>query len=129
MPAAEQNHSISDGHPIWKVWNRIELLILHVCVLAISVVLLGAFWIQLVGGEYPCPLCLLQRMGFFAAGFGIALNLVLRAYLPDMENRLRTITELHTQIHHAFAEEGISIPFPQREVRMLSPAGEAQDGQ
>ena len=70
MPAAEQNHSISDTHPIWKVWNRIELLILHVCVLAISVVLLGAFWIQFVGGEYPCPLCLLQRMAMILTAIG-----------------------------------------------------------
>jgi len=44
--------------------------------LAVSGVLAGAFWFQLVWGELPCPLCLLQRVGFAAVGFGLALNLI-----------------------------------------------------
>lgn len=48
-----------------------------------------------------------------------SLDLVLRAYLPDMDNRLGTVTEIHTQILKAFDEVGINIPFPQREVKML----------
>ncbi|MFD0987150.1 disulfide bond formation protein B [Methyloligella solikamskensis] len=46
--------------------------------LAICIVLSFAFADQILFDDLPCPLCLLQRMGFFAAGFGIALNLVLR---------------------------------------------------
>ncbi|XSG82357.1 MAG: disulfide bond formation protein B [Methyloligella sp. ZOD6] len=46
--------------------------------LAICIVLSFAFADQLLYHDLPCPLCLLQRAGFFAAGFGIALNLVLR---------------------------------------------------
>ncbi len=46
--------------------------------LAICFVLSFALADQLLYDDLPCPLCLLQRMGFFAAGFGIALNLVLR---------------------------------------------------
>ncbi len=61
----------------------------------------------------PSPVATFENFG------DSSLNLVLRAYLPDMENRLHTITELHTQIHRSFAEEGINIPFPQREVRVL----------
>jgi disulfide bond formation protein DsbB len=41
---------------------------------AVSAVLLVAFWSQLVGGELPCPLCLLQRAGFVCAAMGLALN-------------------------------------------------------
>ena len=63
--------------------------------------------------EDPGPVATFENFG------DSSLNLVLRAYLPDMENRLGTITELHTQIHRAFVEEGIDIPYPQREVRML----------
>jgi len=48
-----------------------------------------------------------------------SLDLVLRAYLPDMDNRLGTITEIHTQILRAFDEVGINIPYPQREVKVL----------
>jgi disulfide bond formation protein DsbB len=43
--------------------------------LAVSVVLLFAFVDQLVYGDLPCPLCILQRAGLVVAGFGLALNL------------------------------------------------------
>lgn len=42
--------------------------------LAISAVLAFAFVDQLVFGDLPCPLCILQRAGFVLAGFGLALN-------------------------------------------------------
>jgi potassium efflux system protein len=61
----------------------------------------------------PGPIATFENFG------DSSLDLILRAYLPDMDNRLGTITELHTQIHRIFAEEGIDIPYPQREVRML----------
>ncbi|KMO36227.1 disulfide bond formation protein B [Methylobacterium variabile] len=38
-------------------------------------VLLVAFWYQFRLGEVPCPLCLLQRAAFAAAGVGFALGL------------------------------------------------------
>lgn len=43
--------------------------------LAICMVLLFAFADQLIDGDLPCPLCILQRAGFVAAGIGLALNL------------------------------------------------------
>jgi disulfide bond formation protein DsbB len=39
-------------------------------------VLVLAFADQLWFRDLPCPLCILQRVGFIAAGFGIALNLM-----------------------------------------------------
>lgn len=50
-----------------------------------------------------------------------SLRLVLRCYLPTLENRLSVTTELHTAIHHAFAAAGIEIPFPQRDIRVHWP--------
>ena len=44
--------------------------------LALDTVLALAFVDQLWFRDLPCPLCILQRAGFFAAGVGIALNLV-----------------------------------------------------
>jgi potassium efflux system protein len=49
-----------------------------------------------------------------------SLNLVLRAYLPDLENRLGTITELHTEINRRFASAGIEIAFPQQDLHFRS---------
>ncbi|GLK72189.1 disulfide bond formation protein B [Ancylobacter dichloromethanicus] len=43
--------------------------------LAVGAVLLVAFYDQFVGGELPCPLCILQRAGFVGVGVGLALNL------------------------------------------------------
>ena len=43
--------------------------------LGISSVLTVAFYYQLALGEFPCPLCLLQRAGFVAIGLGFLFNL------------------------------------------------------
>jgi disulfide bond formation protein DsbB len=43
--------------------------------LALSGLLMVAFGFQFISGELPCPLCLLQRAAFVAAGVGLALNL------------------------------------------------------
>ncbi len=44
--------------------------------LAVSLVLLLAYIYQLTLYELPCPLCLLQRVGFVAVGVGLGLNLL-----------------------------------------------------
>jgi disulfide bond formation protein DsbB len=54
---------------ISRTLNAIGLLI-------VSGILLGGFYFTLAWGELPCPLCLLQRVGFVAVGFGLALNLI-----------------------------------------------------
>ncbi|WP_019907042.1 disulfide bond formation protein B [Methylobacterium sp. 77] len=43
--------------------------------LGCSLILLVAFWYQIVLGELPCPLCVLQRAAFTAAGLGLVLNI------------------------------------------------------
>ncbi len=43
---------------------------------AIDTVLVVAFADQLWFRDLPCPVCILQRAGFIAAAFGIALNLI-----------------------------------------------------
>ncbi len=48
------------------------------------------------------------------------LNLLVRAYLPNLENRLSVIHELHTEIHDQFNKAGIEIAFPQRDVHVYS---------
>jgi disulfide bond formation protein DsbB len=42
--------------------------------LGVCAVLLFAFYWQLVRGELPCPLCLLQRLAFVGVGLGFMLN-------------------------------------------------------
>lgn len=49
-----------------------------------------------------------------------SLNLVLRAFLPSLENRLQVIHELHSSIDQAFRKENIEIAFPQRDLHIRS---------
>jgi potassium-dependent mechanosensitive channel len=52
-------------------------------------------------------------------GFGDnSLTLILRAFLGSIDYRLSTITELHKAINRKFAQAGINIAFPQRDVHM-----------
>lgn len=44
--------------------------------IAVDLVLVLAFVDQLWLHDLPCPLCILQRAAFIAAGFGLALNLL-----------------------------------------------------
>jgi len=44
-------------------------------VFGLCFVLFGAFFIQFVMKEFPCPLCLLQRMCMLGVAFGLLLNL------------------------------------------------------
>jgi potassium efflux system protein len=47
-----------------------------------------------------------------------ALNLVVRAFIANMSNRLSTIHELHVNIHKALNAAGIEIAFPQRDIHV-----------
>lgn len=62
-------------------------------------------------------------------GFGDnSLNLVLRTFLPSLENRLQVITELHTAIDSEFRAANIEIAFPQRDLHIRSMASGAALG-
>ena len=52
-----------------KLLNALALI-------AVDTVLALAFIDQLWFSDLPCPLCILQRAGFAAAGFGLALNVI-----------------------------------------------------
>lgn len=60
------------------IWGFITFWGLHAWVLAYTVVMLSAFFIQFVKGEFPCPLCMLQRYGMILATLG-ALFVIMQA--------------------------------------------------
>lgn len=43
--------------------------------LSVCVILSVAFYYQFIFKELPCPLCLLQRLGFVLIGFGFVMNI------------------------------------------------------
>lgn len=66
----------------------------------------------------PAPMALFR-------GFGdSALNFELFAYLLDVEKTLSVTSDLCFAIHEAFKREGIGIPFPQRDTRIMLDEGQ-----
>jgi disulfide bond formation protein DsbB len=61
-----------------KTLPRLLFWGMHVWVFAYVGVLLGAFTIQFVEGEFPCPLCMLQRYGMILSTIG-ALWIIMQA--------------------------------------------------
>ena len=66
------------AHSHGGVWGFITYWGLHAWVAAYTVVMLSAFFIQFVKGEFPCPLCMLQRYGMILATLG-ALFVIMQA--------------------------------------------------
>jgi small-conductance mechanosensitive channel len=65
-------------------------------------------------GRFPVPTVLFREFG------DSSLNFELRVFLRDVDNRLSVISELNFAIDKAFREEGIEIPFPQRDLHVKS---------
>ncbi len=62
----------------------------------------------------PAPIISFEEFG------DSTLNLVLRCYLPNYDNRLKVITELHLDIDRRFRESNLEISFPQRDLHIRS---------
>jgi len=58
-----------------KTLRHLELILNFVAICGITTILAIAFFIQFDMHELPCPLCILQRIGFILIGFGFLLNL------------------------------------------------------
>lgn len=65
-------------------------------------------------GTSPRPLILFRNFG------DSALEFELRVHLYEVDRRLSTVSRLNFAIDKAFREEGIQIPFPQRDVHVKS---------
>lgn len=71
MASATDSSSASSAFSAFSALPRkFGWLLLHFFVWALSVPLLGAFWVQFIWKEDPCALCLLQRMCMILAGLG-----------------------------------------------------------
>ncbi|MEZ5434072.1 MAG: mechanosensitive ion channel [Verrucomicrobiales bacterium] len=64
--------------------------------------------------ENPPPSAIFELFG------DSTLNFSLRCFVPHPESRLETTHYLNSEIHRRFAESGIEIAFPQRDLRIRS---------
>jgi potassium efflux system protein len=72
--------------------------------------------------EDPAPLITFETFG------DSTLNYTIRCYLSTLKTRLSTTHELNTAIHDRFAEEGIEIAFPQRDIHIRSDVSKSCGG-
>ena len=104
----------------WTLSDSITRIFIPVGVAYGSDVVLAMETLIRVAREHPLVMSDPKPMTSFE-GFGDnTLNLTLRAYLPSLECRLATTTELHVAIDKAFREAGIEIAFPQRDLHIRS---------
>ena len=73
-----------------------------------------------VANDHPIVMKEPPPMATFEEFADSSLGLVLRCYVPDLDYRLRTISELHTEIDRRYAEAGIEIAFPQQDLHIRS---------
>ena len=71
--------------------------------------------------EDPGPIATFESFG------DSTLDLLLRCYLPDLDNRLSVITALHESIDALFREANIEISFPQQDVYIRSVPGDSSE--
>jgi disulfide bond formation protein DsbB len=55
-----------------QLLRHVSYITAHLTVLVVTAVLIGAFVVQFAAGEFPCPLCILQRMAMMLAALGPA---------------------------------------------------------
>ena len=65
-------------------------------------------------GAMPKPVVLFREFG------DSSLNFELRVFLHNVDSRLSVVSDLNFAIDKAFREEGIEIPFPQRDLHVKS---------
>lgn len=102
----------------WTLTDKINRVVINVGLAYGSDVELARKLLLQVADENPL---IMKDPGPIATfeGFGDStLNLVLRSYLPDLDNRLGVINDLHAQIHDRFAQEGLEIAFPQLDLNI-----------
>ena len=68
--------------------------------------------------EHPVVLAEPPPLVTFESFGDNSLNLGLRCYVPSVSDRLQTTTALHVAINRKFADAGIVIAFPQRDVHL-----------
>ena len=68
--------------------------------------------------EHPRVLSKPEPLALFLAHGESSLDFELRAFVPDVVDRMRTVSELNQAINSALEEAEIAIPFPQRDLHL-----------
>lgn len=104
----------------WTLSDQVNRVVVSVGIAYGSDTTLATDLIFKVAQEHPLVLDEPAPRVTFEEFGASSLNYVLRAFLGDMENRLKVIHELHIAIDREFRDAGIEIAFPQQDVHVRS---------
>ncbi|MBN2473609.1 MAG: mechanosensitive ion channel [Pirellulales bacterium] len=104
----------------WTLSDHVNRVVVNVGIAYGSDTSLAAETLVTVAREHPLVLDDPTPVVTFEEFGASSLNFVLRCYLPNMENRLQIIHELHMSIDRDFRRAGIEIAFPQQDVHVRS---------
>ena len=104
----------------WTLSDSVTRILIHVGVAYGSNVRMALELLGAVAARHPAVLKDPKPAANFEAFGDCTLDLTLRAYLPSLDNRLATTTELLAGIDEAFRKAGIEIAFPQRDLHVRS---------
>jgi potassium efflux system protein len=104
----------------WTLSDRVNRLVVNVGIAYGSDTERARDLLQKIARDHPLILNDPAPLVTFEEFRDSTLHFVLRCFLPTLENRLRVIHDLHTQIHRVFREQGIEIAFPQCDIHVRS---------
>ena len=104
----------------WTLTDKTNRIVINVGINYGSNVELALKTLLQVAGDHPLILDDPKPIVTFE-GFGDnSLNLVLRCFLPNLDERLPTISQLYQNIDREFRKHNIGIAFPQRDLHIRS---------
>jgi len=104
----------------WTLSDQVNRVLVNVGIAYGSDTELAGQLLLKVAREHPLVLDDPEPLVTFEEFGASSLNFVLRAYLPNMDNRLAVIHDLHTAVDREFRAAGIEIAFPQQDVHVRS---------
>ncbi|HMP69157.1 MAG TPA: mechanosensitive ion channel [Pirellulaceae bacterium] len=107
----------------WSLSDETTRLVLPVGVAYGTNLPLAIHTLQQIADEHPLVLKDPAPLVSFEEFADSSLQLTLRCFLPNLDQRIKTITEINLAINQRFADAGIEIAFPQRDlhIRSISP--------
>jgi potassium efflux system protein len=111
----------------WTLTDKTNRIVINVGVAYAADVELAMRLLQQIADDDPLVLLDPAPVVSFEGLGDSTLNLVLRCFLPNLDHRLKVISQLHSSIIHKFREAGIEIAFPQRDIHIRSLPSAAVD--
>ncbi|MDY0169708.1 MAG: mechanosensitive ion channel [Thermoguttaceae bacterium] len=104
----------------WTLSDQVNRLIVHVGIAYGSDTELAARLLAQAAEEHPRVLADPEPRVAFEEFGDSSLKFTLRCYLPDLEDRLTVIHDLHMSVDRKFRDAGIEIAFPQHDIHVRS---------